>query len=129
MQTSRAEHREGEYSPKLLGYAALVLMNDIPSDSQDTKEKSQYLLQQLGVKTAREAVKMLNNFKVDPLFPFPTISSAKPPRSGPLVLRNVGKPQAVSAGPLFTVPSHFHLLDISSCLPATPSESKEVSRQ
>lgn len=70
----------------------------------------------------RQTVKMLSHFKVDPLFPL----LAKTPRSGPLVLRNVGEPGAVSAGSLFPVPSHFHLLNVLS-LPAIRHESKEAS--
>lgn len=105
----------------MLGRTALVLLNDIPSDSQDTKK----ITVSLAATWCKNSKGIISNF--DPLFPFPTSSSAIS-RSGPLVLRNVSEPQAVSAGSLFTVPSHFHLLDISSSLPATTYKSKEVSR-
>ena len=72
----------GSPSNPPVALTALSLMNDIPLDSQHTEEKSQHFLQQLGVKTAREAVKMLNNFKVDALFPFLSSSSAEPPDPG-----------------------------------------------
>lgn len=59
----------------------------------------------------------------------PPRSSSLRSRSRPLVWRHVGEPQGFSAGFLSAVPSHFHLSDIISCLPATPAESKEVSRR
>lgn len=65
----------------------------------------------------------MNKFSVEFIFSFPTSSSIEP-LIGRLVMRNVEEPQATSAGSLFPVPSHLHLLDIPSGLPSIATKSK-----
>lgn len=77
-----AEHREGEYSPKLLDLIALIFMNDSLLYSQDTKENHSFSCRNVFVETSREAAKMLNHFKVKSPASFFTSSSQRPPDLG-----------------------------------------------
>lgn len=58
-----AEHHEGEYSPKLLDLIALIFMNDSLLYSQDTKEKSQLLLQELFCKNIKRSSQNVESFQ------------------------------------------------------------------